>query len=72
VVDGPAAVVDVAEAVVVDRRVVTAEPVVVGGASPSPMTARITAPAKKTTEKSPMMRPTRLSMECPRGIGAGV
>jgi hypothetical protein len=72
VVDEPSAVVEVEEPSVVVATVVTVVSEVVEGAWLSLLTARTITPARKTIEKSPMMRPTRLSIECPRGIGAGV
>jgi hypothetical protein len=73
VVEDPSvSVVDVEAPPAVVATVVTVEPDVVGTVWPSPPTALTITPVRKTSEKNPMRRPARLSMEGPRGIGAGV
>jgi hypothetical protein len=67
-----AAVVKVEELAAVVATVVTVELEVVGTAGLSTLTALTITPATKTSVVNPMRRPTRLSMEGPRIIGAGV
>jgi hypothetical protein len=45
---------------------------VVGAAWPSPLRALTTTPPRKIIEKRPISSPTRLSIDGPAGIGAGV